>query len=129
MTDGRTMLRQLLGGCGPEVRMSEATRTQSLPFLVIEDDLDEQDTMGRLFQRSDANVVLRHIPVKTLRDNLQSTIEALRSLFNELADEPGDVQLREAQVGFEVSASGGIQLIGTAEVGAKGAITLVFRRD
>ena len=109
--------------------MSEVTGTQSLSFLVIGEESDDQDTMGRLFRRSDADVIVKDIPVRTLRDNLRVTVEMLRSLFDDLTDESSAVQLHEAQVGFEVSASGGIQLIGTAEVGAKGAITLVFRRE
>ena len=103
--------------------------TQSLSFLVIDEAPDDQETMGRLFRRGDADVVVREIPIEILKDNLRAAVEALRSLFDELADESHTVQLREAQVGFEVSASGGIQLIGTTQVGAKGAITLIFRRD
>jgi hypothetical protein len=102
---------------------------QSLSFLVVDEARDDQDAMGGLFRRGDADVVVREIPIEVLKDNLRGTVEALRSLFDEVADECHAMQLREAQIGFEVSASGGIQLIGTAQVGAKGAITLVFRRD
>jgi hypothetical protein len=101
----------------------------TLPFLVTAEDVGDQDAMGGIFRRSDADVVVRNIPVAELRENLRTTVVALCSLFQETVDPSGTVQLREAQVGFEVSASGGIQLIGTAQVGAKGAITLVFRRE
>ncbi len=84
--------------------------------------------MGGFFRR-DADVVVREIPVKALRASIRATVEAVRSLFDDVADVPGPVRLCEAQVGLEVSASGGIQLIGTAQVGATGGITLVFRRD
>jgi hypothetical protein len=107
---------------------SDAAAT-SLPFLVIEEEAEERDSMGRLFRRDDAAVVLRNIPLDTLRASLRPIVAALRSLFEELADGSSGVQLREAQVGIEVSASGGIQLVGTAQIGAKGAITLVFRQD
>ena len=102
---------------------------RTLSFLVAEEQSDDQDSMGGLFRRGDVDVVVRNIPVEALRENLRATVDALHSLFDELTSDSHTVQLREAQVGFEVSASGGIQLIGTAEVGAKGAITLVFRRD
>ena len=100
-----------------------------LPFLVIEEEAEDRDAMGRLFRRGDAEVVVREIPVGALRENLKAAVATLRSLFDELADQSSSLPLREAQIGFEVSASGGIQLIGTSQVGAKGAITLVFRRD
>jgi hypothetical protein len=111
--------------------MSEAAVTvaQTLSFLVIEGESDDRETMGGLFRRSEADVVIRQIPVATLRKNLRVTVDALRSLFDEFADESHTMRLCEAQIGFEVSASGGIQLIGTAQIGAKGAITLVFRQE
>jgi len=102
------------------------TNATFLPFLVIEEEAEDRDSMGRLFRRDDATVILRNIPVETLRANLRPIVGALRSLFDELTDSSSDVQLREAQVGIEVSASGGIQLVGTAQIGAT---TLVFRKD
>jgi hypothetical protein len=101
----------------------------TLPFLVTADDPDDADVMGGLFRRPDADVVLRDIPLRALRASIRATVEAVCSLFDDVADMRGPVRLREAQVGVEVSASGGIQLIGTAQVGATGGITLVFRQD
>jgi hypothetical protein len=103
--------------------------TGFLPFLVLKEEPDDQQTMGGLFRRGDAEVVMKNIPVEILRKNLRRTVTTLRSLFDELDSGPEPVKLREAQISLEVSASGGIQLIGTAAVGAKGAITLVFRQD
>jgi hypothetical protein len=99
-----------------------------LPFLVLEEEPEEQDSMG-LFRRGDAPVVLRDIPLDVLRASLKPVVASLRSLFDELGDGSPGVQLREAQVGIQVSASGGVQLIGTAQAGATGVLTLVFRKD
>lgn len=101
----------------------------TLPFLVVAEEADVQDAMGGIFRRGDADVVVREIPLSILRNNLRTTIAAVRSLFEEVADQAGPVRLREVQIGLEVSASGGVQLIGTAQVGAKRAITLVFQQD
>jgi hypothetical protein len=100
-----------------------------LPFLVPDEESEDAETMGGLFSRDDARVTLRQIPIEVLRESLRSTISTLSSILTEIADQSMAMQLHEAQIGFEVSASGGVQLIGTAQVGTKGAITLVFRRD
>jgi hypothetical protein len=110
--------------------MSESSLdTTTLPFWVIDEESEERDSMGGLFRRGNADVVLRDIPLETLRAGLRPVVATLRSLFDEFADQSPGIQLREAQVGIEVSATGGIQLIGTAQIGAKGAITLLFRQD
>lgn len=101
----------------------------TLPFLVTADDPDDVDVMGGMFRRANADVVVREIPIGPLRASIRATVQAVRSLFDDVDDMQGPVRLREAQVGLEVSASGGVNLIGTAQVGATGAITLVFRRD
>lgn len=104
-------------------KLSSPDITDSLPFLVAFSDQD--DTMG-LFPAVDGSVVLRQIPVDVLRENLRSTTDSLRVVFADMAKEVGGLRLKEAQIGLEVSAEGGVQLIGTAKVGAKAAITLIF---
>jgi hypothetical protein len=99
-----------------------------LPFLVLKEDPADPDTMGNLFRRGEAEVVVQQIPVETVRDNLRRTITTLRSLFGEFASGPEPVKLHQAQIGLEVTAAGEIQLVGTAAEGAKGAITLVFQQ-
>ncbi|MBO3752834.1 hypothetical protein J5X84_42870 [Streptosporangiaceae bacterium NEAU-GS5] len=94
----------------------------ALPFLVTV--VENDNTMG-LFS-VDGTVVLRRIPVEVLRENLRHTADLLRTVFLDLAKEAAGLRLKEAQIGLEISAEGGVQLIGTAQVGAKAAITLVF---
>ena len=103
--------------------MSENAPIDALPVLVTVDLGD--DTMG-LFPGQDGVVALRHIPLDVLRDNLRHTAETLRSVLTDFAENTGGMRLKEAQIGLEISAEGGVQLIGTAKVGAKAAITLVF---
>ena len=58
--------------------------------------------------------------------------ESLRALTSQLGDlfsgirEVADFNLQQVQVGLEISAEGGFELIGSARAGAKGAITLSF---
>jgi hypothetical protein len=95
-----------------------------VPFLVRVDGVPDDDTMG-IFRRGDGETGISLIPVERLRENLAKTAEALRKAFGEFSGDLGALRLNEVQVGLEISATGGVHLIGTA--GVKGAITLVFK--
>lgn len=99
-----------------------------LPFLVLDQDEGSEDAMGGLFNH-DAPVRLREIPAEIFRESLRRTISSLSSVLGEIGSESLGMPLREVQIGAQVSASGGVQLIGTAQAGTTGAITLIFRRD
>ncbi len=97
-----------------------------LTFLVAVNDEDAGNSMG-LFSVRDGVVALREIPVAVLGKNLARATAALRAVFDEVArDESGVLRLKEAQVGLEISGSGGISMVGTAQVGTTAAITLIF---
>lgn len=100
-------------------------KSAALPFLVADDPVDHDDTMG-VFRRGEREVTLRPIPVDVLRQNLTAAVAGLRAAFDEVAQDTGKLRLREVQVGFEITASGGVNFIGTAEMSTKGAITLTF---
>jgi len=98
---------------------------ETLPFLVAVSD-DAENSMG-LFSSREGAVGLKEIPAAVLRENLRRTINALRGVLKDaIDDEAGVLRLREAHVGLEISSSGGISMVGTCQVGAKAAITLVF---
>ncbi|WP_455753187.1 Pepco domain-containing protein [Streptomyces chartreusis] len=61
-----------------------------------------------------------------LRDSIESTVGALRDIFDRVAESSGRFPLKEVQLSFEISAKGGIRLIGTSEVEGKGGMTLIF---
>lgn len=96
----------------------------AVPFLVRVDEASDGDTMS-IFRRGDGGTGVSLIPVDTLRANLAKTAETLRKAFEEFSGDLGALRLNEVQVGLEISATGGVHLIGTA--GVKGAITLIFR--
>ena len=50
-------------------------------------------------------------------------------MLADIAGESLGMPLQEVQIGVEISASGGVQLVGTAQAGTTGAITLVFRKE
>ncbi len=64
--------------------------------------------------------------------NTEELAASLRELTGELGKLFGDIrrvggfELQQVQVGLEISAEGGFNLIGSAKAGGKGAITLTF---
>ncbi|AGA90748.1 hypothetical protein Thimo_1983 [Thioflavicoccus mobilis 8321] len=67
------------------------------------------------------------IPFDTadLATSLRDLTAQLGELFGDLRA-VGGYELQEVQVGLEISAEGGFNLIGSAKAGGKGAITLTF---
>lgn len=118
------------GGAGVSV--------ETLSFLVSVDDADPAGEAGPagdkgIFGRrgdEDGRRPVREIPVAVLRENLQRAVSGLQQVLGTIEVPEGGMPLRQAQVSFEVTASGGITLVGTsAQVAAKGAITLTFGSD
>jgi hypothetical protein len=102
----------------------EEAAGEVVPFLVRVDEAPDSDTMT-IFRRGDGETGVSLIPVDALRANLARTSKTFRKAFEEFSGDFGALQLNEVQVGLEISATGGVHLIGTA--GVKGAITLIFR--
>ncbi|MER6077019.1 hypothetical protein [Streptomyces sp. NPDC001833] len=104
----------------------------ALPFWVSCDDQDgepedEGDSMG-LFGDGEAEVRLRNVPLGPLRKNLADAVDALQQVFTEAAARGGSLPLREAHLSFQVTASGGVQFIGSAQIQRGHGITLVFKQ-
>ena len=97
-----------------------------LPIVVTipnEGDDDHKGIIGWFSQ--DAELAFTEIPVDRLKDNLGSIASSLGTLLDDIR-RVGRFNLREVTVQVEVSADGGVHLIGTANLGGKGAITLKF---
>jgi hypothetical protein len=91
--------------------------------MIVRAEPEDEDTKSIFMP--DAEAVLEEVPVDKLRANLKSISESLSALFRDIK-QVGAMQLKEVTVAVEVSASGGVSLIGTVNVGGKGAITLKF---
>jgi hypothetical protein len=68
---------------------------------------------------------IAQIDADTLRQSINNLTGQIAGLFKDIKA-VGDYQLREVQVHLEVTAEGGVALIGNVKAGAKGAITLTF---
>ncbi|MER5460851.1 hypothetical protein ABT010_09205 [Streptomyces sp. NPDC002668] len=110
---------------------ADASEVTALSFWVSYDDqdrqLDDGDTMG-LFGGADGEVRLRSVPLGALRKNLAEAVDALQQVFTEAAARGGPLPLREAHLSFQVTASGGVQFVGSAQMQRSHGITLVFKQ-
>ncbi|MFC8623291.1 Pepco domain-containing protein [Streptomyces anulatus] len=103
-----------------------------LEILVRADDTEDVGASGNrggtkgIRRRNGTDLASVPVRVEQLRESLEGTVAALRDVFGRIAETSGQFPLKEVQVSFEVSAKGGIRLIGTSEVEGKGGITLVF---
>jgi hypothetical protein len=65
------------------------------------------------------------VPIDKLRDSLRSATSLLAEAFQDIR-QVGQYSLSEVSIELEVSAEGGVSLIGTAKVSGSGSITLKF---
>jgi hypothetical protein len=69
------------------------------------------------------------IPVERLKASLSGLVTNLRAATSDLVAKADGLSLKELEVGIEVTAEGGINLIGTATVGATASLKLTFVHD
>ncbi|MFF3249118.1 hypothetical protein ACFYWY_36565 [Streptomyces sp. NPDC002870] len=100
----------------------------ALPFWVSYDEESEEpgDTMALFGDSGEA--ALRSVPLGPLRKNLTEAVDALQQLFTDVAARGGPLPLREAHLSFQVTAAGGVQFIGTAQMQSSRGIVLVFKQ-
>ena len=93
-----------------------------LPILVSAN-TEEGSTKGIFTSRDVA--ILKRVDVDQLRANLKQVCDGMVEVLRDIRA-VGELKLKSVQIGIEISAEGGVTLIGTATVGGKGAITLTF---
>ncbi|MGW1654978.1 Pepco domain-containing protein [Streptomyces atratus] len=97
-------------------------------WVTADEEADGGDAMG-IFGNDRDRAVLRSIPVGPLRKNLAETVDSLQQIFADIAARPGTLSLTEAQLTFQVTATGGVQLIGTGQMQSGRGLTLTFKRQ
>jgi hypothetical protein len=75
------------------------------------------------------SVVPVDIPVERLKANLGDLVAKLRAATTNLTAKADGLSLRELEVGIELTAEGGVNLIGTAKAGVTASLKLTFARD
>jgi Trypsin-co-occurring domain 1 len=69
------------------------------------------------------------IPIERLKASLSDLIAKLRAATSDIAAEADGLSLKELEVGIELTAEGGVNLIGTAKVGGTASLKLTFVHD
>jgi Trypsin-co-occurring domain 1 len=69
------------------------------------------------------------IPVEKLKASLSSLVARLRDATSDIAAGAAGLSLKELEVGVELTAEGGVSLIGTAKVGGTASLKLTFVHD
>jgi hypothetical protein len=69
------------------------------------------------------------IPVERLKVSLSGLVAKLRAATSDLAAKADGLSLKELEVGIELTAEGGVSLIGTAKVGGTASLKLTFVHD
>lgn len=95
---------------------------ETIPILVSVQDEDEE--VKGLFS-PDADIVLQEIPIDKLKENMLMVCNQVAATVGHIK-QIGQFKLKEVSIQVEISAEGGVELIGTAKLGGKGAITLTF---
>lgn len=78
--------------------------------------------------KAETHFSYRNLPINTLQANLTDFITRLGTSFENIKTEMSNYALDEIEINVEVSASGGISLVGSIEAGATGGIMLRFKR-
>ena len=102
---------------------------KTIPILVntlTSDENSTSDEMG-LFGAKIASLAseITEVPTEILKENLSSLSKSLVESLDDIK-EVGQFQLKEVTLQVEISANGGVNLIGAANLGGKSAMTLKF---
>lgn len=96
---------------------------KNLPIWVST--VEDHDSDTKAIFKPSADALLENVPVEKLKESLSEISSGLTDVLTSVK-EVGKFRLQEVTIQVEVTASGGINLIGNASVGGKGAITLKF---
>lgn len=75
--------------------------------------------------KKESKVVAKKINAETLKESMSELSRQISEIMKDIKS-VGDFKLQQVVLAVEISAEGGVSLIGTAKAGAKGAITLTF---
>ncbi len=93
----------------------------TIPVIVERGKEPQSGTLGVLT----AATQIKEIDTEKMRQSFSKLSEQLSILLQDIK-QVGQFKLKEVQLQVEVTAEGGVALIGVAKVGVSGAITLTF---
>ena len=93
----------------------------TIPVIVERGNEPQPGTLGMLTTTTQ----LKQIDMDKMRHSFSTLSEQLSTLLQDIK-QVGQFRLKEVQLQVEVTAEGGVALIGVAKAGVSGAITLTF---
>ena len=96
------------------------------PASLPEPTHEAEPTLGPTKTLARAGRFLADVPVDQLHESLKDLTAKLATVLADLKA-VGGYELSEVQVGVELTAEGGVRLIGNLTAGAKGALQLTFK--
>ena len=93
----------------------------TIPVIVGQGDENEEGHLGVLTP----GTRLKNLDIDKLRESITNLSDQISSILQNVK-KIGDFRLNQVQVSVEISAEGGVALIGSAKAAAKGAIVLTF---
>lgn len=93
-------------------------------YIRVDNDDSGQKSTGRLSGRG-LSPGVAEIDTAALAGKMQELSQQLEEVFGQIGD-VGKFRLNKVELGVEISAEGGINLIASGKVAGKGAIKLVF---
>jgi hypothetical protein len=105
---------------------------ETIPVVVEIEETEEteHEILGTTRGRSEKKTIIgiKEIDADTLKNSLKALCDQITSFMSDVK-EAGQFQLDEVNVQAQVTAEGGVALIGTAKAGIKGAINLTFKKQ
>lgn len=91
--------------------------------VIVEEETKSEGHLGG--GKKESKIGPKEIKADVLKENMSKLYGQVSEIMKDMKS-VGDFKLQQVQLAVEISAEGGVSLIGTAKAGAKGAITLTF---
>lgn len=75
-----------------------------------------------------AEIICQAVNIEDLNRNLLSFLNCIDSVFSDIDSSIKEIQVKDITLNVSISASGKISLIGSAEAGIKGGITIRLQK-
>jgi hypothetical protein len=104
---------------------------KTIPIIIDapqDDATKKPGTLGPSRSVSKKQSKVRQMDVSKLRQSLSDLSEGISEICSDIK-KVGEFKLKQVEVLVEVTAEGGLALVGLAKVGTKGAINLTFTEE
>jgi hypothetical protein len=103
---------------------------QSIAVVTVAQETESAEgEMGIFRRKSTDRVVVREIPIRILAQSVSKLCSSLGQVLENADTNVGPYGLHEVTISAEVTAEGGVNLVGYAQAGTAGTISLTFTKS